>query len=589
MSVPISNVTRRVVFAPSGTGPYAFTFEILAETDIEVYKGDTKLTLTTDYTVTINPNGTGSVTLVATAGTDNITIIGAKAIQRTTDFVTGGDFFANTINTELDSLTIFAQQNAEAVTRALQAPETDPTTINMTLPRKADRAGKYLAFDDVTGDPVPGETPAELAATLAIADAISAVALIDDEVVVVANNITAVISVDSIASETNLVGDNISAVIAVALDLSGTNTIGTVAADFNGSANISIVGDDISSVVTVASNISGVLDVAADLNGSGNISIVATDLDGSANISIVGNNISGVLAVGNNISGVLDVAADLNGSGNISIVATDLDGSGNINIVGNNILDVVSVGDNISGVISVAADLDGSGNISIVANDLAGANTIGSAAAVAADIATVAAIADAISAVATIDQADLSAVAVVSDEVAVVAAVASSVSAVATIASDVTTVATNVADVTNFSDVYLGPASSDPATRNDSSALQAGDLYFNTNDNAMKVYTGAVWAAAYVSGTGFLATTGGTMTGDILMGGQADLRFGDSDSSNYVAFQAPATVASNVVFTLPATDGSTGQAMVTDGSGGLSFGSAGISTGKAIAMAIVFG
>jgi hypothetical protein len=51
MSVPISNVTRRVVFAPSGTGPYAFTFEILAATDIEVYKGDTLLTLTTDYTV----------------------------------------------------------------------------------------------------------------------------------------------------------------------------------------------------------------------------------------------------------------------------------------------------------------------------------------------------------------------------------------------------------------------------------------------------------------------------------------------------------------------------------------------------------
>lgn len=42
-------------------------------------------------------------------------------------------------------------------------------------------------------------------------------------------------------------------------------------------------------------------------------------------------------------------------------------------------------------------------------------------------------------------------------------------------------------------------------------------------------------------------------------------------------------------FTLPTTDGTSGQAIVTDGSGTLSFGSAGISTGKAIAMAIVFG
>lgn len=39
----------------------------------------------------------------------------------------------------------------------------------------------------------------------------------------------------------------------------------------------------------------------------------------------------------------------------------------------------------------------------------------------------------------------------------------------------------------------------------------------------------------------------------------------------------------------PTADGTSGQAVLTDGSGNLSFGSAGISTGKAIAMAIVFG
>jgi hypothetical protein len=41
--------------------------------------------------------------------------------------------------------------------------------------------------------------------------------------------------------------------------------------------------------------------------------------------------------------------------------------------------------------------------------------------------------------------------------------------------------------------------------------------------------------------------------------------------------------------TLPTTTGSSGDAILTDGSGVLSFGAAGISTGKAIAMAIVFG
>jgi hypothetical protein len=158
MGVPISNVTRRVVLAASGTGPYNFTFEILAASDIAVYRDDTLLTLTTDYTVTINSNGTGFVTLTATpTGATQIAIVGNRNIQRTTDFVTGGDFFANTVNNEMDQQTIFAQQNAEGLQRALQAPQTDPTSINMTLPRASLRANKTLGFDS-NGNPALGET-----------------------------------------------------------------------------------------------------------------------------------------------------------------------------------------------------------------------------------------------------------------------------------------------------------------------------------------------------------------------------------------------------------------------------------------------
>jgi len=158
MPIPISNVTRRVVYAASGTGPYAFTFEILANTDIAVFRDDTLLTLTTDYTVTIAANGTGSITLVAApTGATQIAIVGNRTIQRTTDFVTGGDFFANTVNDEMDQQTIFAQQNAEGLQRALSAPQTDPTSINMTLPRAALRANKALGFD-ANGNPAIADT-----------------------------------------------------------------------------------------------------------------------------------------------------------------------------------------------------------------------------------------------------------------------------------------------------------------------------------------------------------------------------------------------------------------------------------------------
>ncbi len=158
MGVPISNVTRRVVYAASGTGPYAFTFEILAAADIAVYKDDTLLTITTDYTVTINSNGTGSITLTAApTGATQIAIVGNRTIARTTDCTTGGDFFANTLNDELDQQTIFAQQNAEGLSRALSAPQTDPTTINMTLPRASLRANKALGFD-ANGNPAIADT-----------------------------------------------------------------------------------------------------------------------------------------------------------------------------------------------------------------------------------------------------------------------------------------------------------------------------------------------------------------------------------------------------------------------------------------------
>jgi len=166
MPVPISNVTRRAVYAPTGTGgagPYAFTFEILANTDIAVYKDEVLLTLTTHYTVVINANGTGTVTITATGlaltptSPTQYAIVGNRTIARSTDFTTGGDFFANTLNDELDQQTIFAQQNAEGLVRALSAPQTDPTSINMVLPIASLRANKTLGFD-ATGNPALGET-----------------------------------------------------------------------------------------------------------------------------------------------------------------------------------------------------------------------------------------------------------------------------------------------------------------------------------------------------------------------------------------------------------------------------------------------
>lgn len=294
MGVPISNVTRRVVYAASGTGPYNFTFEILAATDIAVYRDDTLLTLTTNYTVTINSNGTGYITLTASpTGATQIAIVGNRSIQRTTDFVTGGDFFANTVNDELDQQTIFAQQNAEGLQRALQAPQTDPTSINMTLPGKAARAGKYLAFDD-DGNPEPGPTSTNVDDVAAIADEIQAVAAIDNQVVAVAGVSAQITTLAPISSSITTVAGISSSVVAVGA-LNSTQLTALAGA----TANMAVLAP-IATQITNVSNISTQVVQVAALSST-SLNAVAGQ---TANIAALGPISADITTVASNIGAV---------------------------------------------------------------------------------------------------------------------------------------------------------------------------------------------------------------------------------------------------------------------------------------------
>ena len=106
--------------------------------------------------------------------------------------------------------------------------------------------------------------------------------------------------------------------------------------------------------------------------------------------------------------------------------------------------------------------------------------------------------------------------------------------------------------------------------------------------------TGATWSTTD-KGTKLLYSDG-TNVVDILnnasqinLVNRNEVRFEDTTGGQYVALKAPATISSSFSLNLPTADGTSGQAILTDGAGSLSFGAAGISTGKAIAMAIVFG
>jgi hypothetical protein len=70
-----------------------------------------------------------------------------------------------------------------------------------------------------------------------------------------------------------------------------------------------------------------------------------------------------------------------------------------------------------------------------------------------------------------------------------------------------------------------------------------------------------------------LSDSANTTTVNLIIDNQKEIRFRETtaNGTNYVALKAPASVSADLTFTLPATDGTTGQVLSTNGSGVLSF------------------
>jgi microcystin-dependent protein len=108
----------------------------------------------------------------------------------------------------------------------------------------------------------------------------------------------------------------------------------------------------------------------------------------------------------------------------------------------------------------------------------------------------------------------------------------------------------------------------------------------NTGDTDTGIFFGASNEVSF--------STGGTERVQVDNNGltvktQKEIRFNDSDDSNYVAIKAPATVSSNVTLTLPSSDGDADQYLKTDGAGALSWANvstpAGVPSGSVFCMA----
>ena len=561
MAIDISSTTRRIVYTGSaGLGPYAFNFEVLAQTDVAVYFNNTELTLTTDYTVTVNVNGTGSVTIVVGTNvpstptvSDRITIVGDRTIQRTTDFTTGGPLFATSLNDEFDSQTIFVQQVLEQSDRSLRAPNTDPTTVNMVLPINTVRANKTLAFD-ANGDPVIGEQIGDYRGNWAASTSYNKRDLVKDTsnnnvylcAVAHTSSGSQPISSNADSAKWDLIVDSASATAAqVAAEAAQTAAEAAQAAAETAETNAETAETNAETAETNAETAQAAAELAqagaetAETNAEAAQS--AAEAAQAAAEAVLDNfddaylgakasdptvdNDGDALADGalyfdttNNVMKVYDLGTTtwyqltptVINQNNINTVAGI---SADVTTVAGISADVTTVAGIDSDVTAVAADAT---DIGTVATNIANVNATGTNIAnvntTATNIANVNTVAGISANVTTVagNSADIQTVAGINANVTTVAGINANVTTVAGISSDVTTVATNVTDVVTFATTYLGASASAPSTST------TGALYYNTSTNQLYVWDGSAWDEAAFNATGAVVSFN-TRTGAVTL------------------------------------------------------------------------
>lgn len=159
----ISSTTRKTApFVGDGTTTvFPFTFKVFTSADLYVVKseastgGQEALTLSTDYSVTLNANQNanpgGEITLGTALAVGYRLVISTNiAPLQEVDLTNLGGFYPQVITKAFDKLTILIQQALETLSRSIRFPISD-SAVGSELPTLDDRKGKVLGFHASTG------------------------------------------------------------------------------------------------------------------------------------------------------------------------------------------------------------------------------------------------------------------------------------------------------------------------------------------------------------------------------------------------------------------------------------------------------
>lgn len=164
----VSNTTAKVTRDGDGsTTSFSFSPIVIYESsDLEVTKIEsdgTETTLaegvgSTTYSVTVVAYpGTGTITYPASGGTplaadESIVIRRVMPLEQETRFNNQGGYLPENVEKQFDKLVMIDIQQQEELDRAVKFPVSEST--GGELPTIEERKGRYLYFDETTGDPV---------------------------------------------------------------------------------------------------------------------------------------------------------------------------------------------------------------------------------------------------------------------------------------------------------------------------------------------------------------------------------------------------------------------------------------------------
>lgn len=478
----ISSTTVKNSYSGNGTlTTFNYTFKIFADSDLQVIIRDasaneTVKTLTTHYTVTGAGNANGG-TIVFTSGnipTATETVVIRRAVPQTQaiDYIANDPFPAESHEEGLDRSMMSIQQLQEEVDRSLKLSRTNTMTTTEFTVGSSDRAGKVLGFDNsgelsVTTEIGSNKGNWSAGTTYAIRD------IVKDTTT---NNIFMAntghtssgsqplttntdsakwdLLVDAATATTSATNAaNSATAAATSATNAATSATNAAASATSAATSLSNIGTSEANAATSATNAANSATAAA---GSASAAEATFDLFDDA---FLGSKTSDP-SVDNDGNALQDGALYFDTTNDVMKVynlsstqwlqlTPTVTNQNNINAVNSNSTNINAVASNSTNINSVASDLTGSNNIGTTAGSIANVNLVGGS-----------------------------------------------------IAS-VNTAANNLADINAFANIYLGPSSSAPTADPDGSALDVGDLYFDTTSQTMKVYSSSGWipAGSSVNGT----------------------------------------------------------------------------------------